>query len=318
MTDKICYHQQSAPLSPVVRPACPWLENPYGLVSLWEVLSFESGRFMVSFMGVRGFADILAPGNVLDTPDNRAQLQGYFNNVSSLSRYCENLGLTASVIQAHKVQVFWDQRLPLDQLHRCVRELLSRVEDELFGTCFYYILPNKAAVLIQEHRLGLEAFPRQMRLKRAYEYFGPEITIRFPQLDMDLREAIKCYAYECLPACVFHLMRATAIGIPKIAKLCGVKDAKPSWGPVLEKAEEFTQRTKFKDLPEDLKPHIEFLRGVVADMRSLQRVWRNKISHVEDKLVPTVAEIDGQDVHEILVATHSFLRHLAEGLPDWC
>jgi hypothetical protein len=294
-------------------PVCLWQENPYGLVSLNDVLNFEAGRFMEYLAAIRYMESILQTG-----PIDRQQIGLYMGNVDAIYRECEKLGLNASAIQARRVFVLWNQGQPIDSARENTRHLLRQISDDMLGVCFYYILPDKAPYLHRDPIMPLSARPQQIRLKMAYEYFGGDIVKRFPAIERDLREALNCCVYECRPACVFHLMRATEIGIPKIAKLCCNKDSKPSWGAALDQAERLTQKTKFDDLPRDTKPHIDFLREVVADMRSLQRAWRNKVMHVEDKLMPVGSDFDPQDVHDILAATHSFLRRLAEGLPDWC
>src|SRR6185437_12158263 len=246
----------------------------------------------------------------------RHMVDGYMGNVSSICRSCESFGLTASLTQARRAITSWKQNEPQEILRQCLEDLLSRIRDEMFGTCFYYVKTGKAEFLIQDPMRPMAASPNQIRIKSPYEYFGSEVIERFPAIHIDLQEALKCYVFELLPACVFHLMRATEIGIPKVAELCGIKDRNPSWGPVLDRAEKLTQKTKFDDLPGKLKPRIEFLRLVVADMRSLQRAWRDKIMHVEDRLILSSAEIDLKDTHEIFVATRSFLRRLADGLPE--
>lgn len=246
------------------------------------------------------------------------RLKLWFNNIPNLINQCDKLGLDASSAKAHSVWAQWQQRVAVPILQESLRELSSRIQDELFSVCFYYVLPNKADYLTRDPRSIGSGYPSSTRLKRSDEYFGQEVVSRFLSTETDLREAIRCYVFECLPACVFHLMRATEIGIPKVARLCGIKDPKPSWGAVLTRAEKLTQDTKYEDLPVLAQPHIEFLRMVVADMRSLQRAWRNKVTHVEDRLIAATATMDIQDVHEIFVATRSFLRRLAEGLPSWC
>jgi hypothetical protein len=288
---------------------CPWEENSYGLVSLWEMLQFGAGRFVDLLGCMSRLENQLAASQAVGDLD--------FENVGLLGGLCEDLGLPNSGTQANRVRLQYQHNFSHQELLTNLRELLRRITDELFGVCFYYVLPNKAGLITRPEKRP-SVFPLQVRLKFAYEYFGPKITQRFPSLDTDLREAIKCYAYECLPACVFHLMRATEVGIFRIAKLCEIKDARPNWNSVLKQAEDLTQRTKHKDIPAATQPHREFLKTIVADMRSLEHAWRNKIMHSEDKLIPSCAEFDSQDIHMIFTATHSFLLHLAEGLPDGC
>jgi len=275
------------------------------------VEQFEAGDFMAKMAAIEALVNLLEMGTVQCRTVN-----GYMGNVALMLRSCESLGLKGSLTQAHRAIVSWQQNQPQPELRQHLKDLLSRIRDDMFGTCFYYVQANKTEFLIQDPIPPSLASPNQIRIKFPYEYFGREITKCFPAIHTDLQEALKCYAFELLPACVFHLMRATEIGIPKVAKLCEINDRNPSWGPVLEKAEKLTQKTKFDDLPGKLKPHIEFLRLVVADMRSLQRAWRDKIMHVEDRLILSSAEIDLKDTHEIFVATRSFLRRLADGLPE--
>jgi hypothetical protein len=179
----------------------------------------------------------------------------------------------------------------------------------MFTTCFYYISPSKLELLIQEPQKFL--YPEQIRLNRADEYFGEGTIARFPQIEKDLREAIKCYAFDCLAACAFHLMRATEAGKLRVLALCEIVDPVASWGTALDRAEKLTQKTEYKNRPESLKIQANFdlVVAITADMRSLQRL-RNRLSHLDDKLGGAV--VDAQDVYDLMITTRSFLRHLAQ------
>jgi hypothetical protein len=295
-------------------PVCLWQENPNGLVSLYNVLEFTAGRFMETLAAIHRLE------KELETNTDRAKLDRWMQNVKSAYTECETLGMTSSATQAQRALALWDQNNPASLVREHVQDLLRRIRDDMFGISLYRILPDKGDFLVRDPSLSPMGWsPTQIRRKSPLEYFGTEIVKRFPAIHTDLAEAIKCYIFECRPACVFHLMRATEIGIPKLAKMCEIKDRSPSWGTVLTQAEKYTQKTEFKDLPDHLKPLIEFLRFVVADMRSLQRAWRNKVSHVEDKLI--LADVDGiesNDAYQIMIATRTFLERLAKGLPDGC
>src|SRR5471030_559605 len=183
--------------------------------------------------------------------------------------------------------------------------------------CSIALRQNKLALTVRDD----PSRPDQMgllRLKNASEAFGEKIVTRLPAIEPDLTEAYRSYAYDCNAACAFHLLRATEIAVPKIAKMCALIDSKPSWGKVLDHAEKYTQKTEYENLPDTLKPHIEFLRTIVADMRSMQRAWRNKVVHVEDKIIPTAAEFSPRSIRSMFSAVESFLNHLADGLPEWC
>lgn len=232
--------------------------------------------------------------------------------------------MSCSTAQARRLLALWNAP-PLSVttgiLIGSIEDLELRVRDEFQARLFFYVEPDKAQWIARDAPSnqipGAGQIPR-MRIKTAAEYFGERVVGRFSPVEADLVEAIRSYVYGCNAACVFHLMRATEIAVPKLAKLCGVNDPKPSWGSVLDRAEKYTQKTKYEDLPDDLKPHIEFLRVVVADMRSMQRAWRNKVMHVEDRIIPNAPEFLPETARDIFSAVETFLRHLAEELPDWC
>jgi hypothetical protein len=292
----------------LVRLYCPWLENPFGLVTLWDMIELEAGHFIDSLIVTGRLEELLGS----ETDRNKLQLS--INALKLLGEQCQRLGLGGAGIKARAIVVLWEQGVPLEDVRANVRELLSRIRDEAVSVCFYHISADKSPFLIQQEPIGLMVRPNQIRIQRAPEYFGQSVTIRFPSLHVDLREAIKCFVFECFPACAFHMMRAADIGIPKIAKLCGIEDRSPSWGTILTAAEKLTQKTQYKDLPETLKPHIEFLKSIIADMRSMQHA-RNKISHSEDSTDVTRGSVDREDAYDLVVATRSFLRRLTEGLP---
>src|SRR5581483_4363867 len=231
-----------------------------------QMFELDAGLFLNDYAAVaRAHDEILKPLS-------REEKQSWMNNITNLQTKCETMGMGASVTQARRIMVLWNQssfnanNTPT-MISNAIKELLSRVRDEAFGICFYHVNRDKGQVLTQDEQ-GMQMYPNQARLQRNVEFFGQAVCSRFPAIREDLLQAIRSYAFECNTACVFHLMRATEITIPKIAKLCQIKDPKPSWGTVLDQAEKLTQRTKHEDLPSTTKPHIELLRMIVGDMRS--------------------------------------------------
>jgi hypothetical protein len=56
------------------------------------------------------------------------------------------------------------------------------------------------------------------------------------------------------------------------------------------------------------KRNFAFLEQLHGTVGALKNAWRNKISHVEGRSQPEIAEL-------ILLASRAFMRRLAEGLP---
>jgi len=304
-----------------VLPVCLWEDNLYGPLGLGDMLQFYAGPFVDLLNRLAVLSEILKldPGRWAFKRDS---LDWCKESIEALLVGVERMGLASSIAQTRRVLALWDSgpppagALPQD-VRDNIEDLTRRIRDDLNERIFYCVLPDKAPFIVrnppsQSSSLG------SLRLRTAAEYFGDRVAKRFQPIEADLYSACQCLVYECGGACLFHLLRATEIAVPRIAKLCDIKDPKPSWGSVLDKAEKYTQRTEYKDLPDLIKPHVDFLRDIVADMRSMQRAWRNKIIHVEDRLIVGAGEVTVQAASEMLTATSVFLRRLSEGLPDWC
>jgi hypothetical protein len=110
-------------------------------------------------------------------------------------------------------------------------------------------------------------------------------------------------------------MRVVEIGVLKIAGVAGIVDAKPSWGAILQKVEKLVLRTEYKSLPVEVQPNISFLREILPYLQAIQIAWRNKITHVEDKLIPSTAEASEEICWEVLTATRALMRKMASDLP---
>jgi hypothetical protein len=236
-----------------------------------------------------------------------------------MEQSAELMGMLSSADQARRVLKVWEampvRRFPPTDLIGHLEDLALRIRDELQHRLFLMVEADKSQWITRaEQRQPSQETSNpiiRMRLKTAAEVFGDEVVDRLPSIEPDLTGAIQCFVYGANAACVFHLMRATEIAVPKIARLCSINDPKPSWGTVLDQAEKYTQRTKYEDLPSTLQPHVEFLRTIVADMRSMQRAWRNKVVHVQERIIPAAPEFLPGTALDILSSTGTFLRHLA-------
>ena len=72
-------------------------------------------------------------------------------------------------------------------------------------------------------------------------------------------------------------------------------------------------KTKFQDVPEEVKPHLPFLKEVLPIMQSIQIAWRNKVSHLDSRIVPD--RIEGE-AELIMGAVRSLMNILAAELPE--
>jgi hypothetical protein len=189
----------------------------------------------------------------------------------------------------------------LSELRRRIREDL---EDHVY-LCIPYATAQRC---FRKDSHGLQ------QPKVSSELMDPRIAERFPAALDDIEAAYRCFVFDCYPASMFHLMRVVEIGVLKLAKVAGLHDPTPSWGAVLKYVEKIVLRTKHEDIDPLVQPHREMLEAVLPQMQAIQRAWRNKFTHVEDKIIP--AGVMSESVAaEILTAVEAFMRQLACDLP---
>ena len=57
------------------------------------------------------------------------------------------------------------------------------------------------------------------------------------------------------------------------------------------------------------------LEQLLPLMQAVQRAWRNKYIHVQDRIIPAESKIDEEIAAEVFAATNSLMRKLAADLP---
>ena len=197
------------------------------------------------------------------------------------------------------------------EFSRIIRELRVRIEEDLEDRVFYCITDGSK---IDRFFKRDDQHVAYLRPKPIDDVFDKVIIGRFPDCIDDLEAVRACYIVSVYTSCVFHLMRVVEHGLMEVAKLAAIEDPKPSWGAVLGKVDLYAFRTEYKDLPDGVKPHRELLKELSPEMHAIQYAWRNRVSHVENKLIP-VKPIDHPIATEIMSAVQAFMRSLAERLP---
>ena len=136
--------------------------------------------------------------------------------------------------------------------------------------------------------------------------FALGVFNNFPSANDDIFEAGTCLALERATACVMHLMRALEVALAALAKAVDVTNQN-DWGAYLRKIEmELDARAKAagaRSIDE------QFYAEAAANFDRLRRAFRNPTMHPDKSYSPERAE-------EILVATRSFMTHLATRLSE--
>lgn len=290
-------------------PVCLF-ENPNRLVGLKAVLEFYARHFI----GLRDELQLAAFQMSAGACSAQAQEQFFTDTLPKLREHCLALELTLSVDQIDRINSLG--RITQRTMTGYLLELQQRIDDEMSGRAFY-IIPTDRRGFYQVEDIEVEPLKRfrMVRLKDAAEVFGERAVARFPAAYDDLQESCKCFVFRRNKACVFHLMRVIEVAVVKLAKLIGLQDPKPSWGAILGKLEQVVLRTKYQDRSPGINQHLAFLEQVLPEMQSVQRSWRNRVSHVEDRILP-IGEYTDETTGKIMDAVRVFIDHLAVDLPD--
>lgn len=231
--------------------------------------------------------------------------------------YSQGLSFLSTTRQIARIRNRFNQEprmVPHSELSVMIAELRVRISEDLQDRVFFAITDP---IRIQKFfkRSTEEGTNGYLIWKELDEIFDPKVVERFPQTYDDLSQACECIVHSLPTACVFHLMRVVEIGVLKVARLADIQDPKPSWGSILNRLDKLAHRTEYKDLPPCVQPHIELVKKLLPKLHAIQHAWRNKVSHVEDKLIPTDS-ISGDDALEIMTAVQAFMRMLAAELPS--
>ena len=134
---------------------------------------------------------------------------------------------------------------------------------------------------------------------------------RFPSIRDDVEEASKCFALSRYPAAVFHSVQAVEAGLIELGKFLKISDQKSGWTAVTSALSK-TVRKERQNMTAFEKKNFAFLEQVHGTVAALKDAWRNKISHMEGRLIVMSTEFSAEIAEEIIVASRAFMRRLAE------
>jgi hypothetical protein len=211
---------------------------------------------------------------------------------------CIFFELDASLVTVRKFRVVLARpNSRLSDLYPLADELRGRLIDEMESKCLW-ALTTKEREYYEQPRNGWD-----------------EIIARFSDSITDVEEASKCFALSRYAAAVFHSVQIVEVGLIDLGEFIGVNDPHSGWTAVsnaLDKiiAKKHQDRTAFE------RDNFKFLEQVQGTVAGLKNAWRNKISHVQGKLVLMTKDFSPEVAEEILFATRAFMRRLAAGLPS--
>ena len=165
-----------------------------------------------------------------------------------------------------------------------VRELKTRLKDELEEREFLYVPPSKTK------------FYKDPML------FGRDVNDRFPMAIDDIEDAGKCLALGQGTACVLHTMRILEVGLKALGNALNIPYA-PSWESYLTQISANIAK-KHKNKTAKWKRDEKFYRDLSGDLLIVKQAFRNPTMHVGRKYSVEEAE-------QVFTAAKSFMVRLA-------
>ena len=205
------------------------------------------------------------------------------------------IGFTASAASLERLLSYEPPRMR--HLQASLEEFAGRFSDEASETLFFGLTKSE--------------FVRFAHFIAGWE----PVVKRFPGVVRDIEEAQKCFVFERYAASVYHSTQAVEVGLIELGKFIGVDDPKSGFTTVNKKVKALTKIERQK-MPEELQGYRPFLEQVDATIEALKNAWRNRISHAHNRLQLLSPDFVPEIADEIMSATRSFLRRLAEEMPD--
>jgi hypothetical protein len=219
--------------------------------------------------------------------------------ITKLEKDCIELDLVASLATVRKIQGALTNAKP-DLLRAVLTplqiELQGRLYDELSGKVVW-ALSTKEYQLYVEPRNGWET-----------------IIDRFPNTAGDIVESQRCFALSRYAGAVFHSTQVVEAGLIELGKLIGVTDPHSGWSAVANRLQKI-MITKHQERSPLEQEHFPFLEQIQGTTESLKNAWRNKVSHVQGKLILMTSDFSDEVAEEIIFATRGFMRRLATDGP---
>ena len=120
-------------------PVClcpPWEENPYRLVSLWDMVAISTADIILALDQLRMLVEILE--DPARTIAEQNTIQRFIKNVPLLQGMAERCALTSSVMQARRVMALWSSRTSKPkEIAEHIVDLILRFKDDLYSRMFY-------------------------------------------------------------------------------------------------------------------------------------------------------------------------------------
>lgn len=200
----------------------------------------------------------------------------------AIRSHCKEIGLAVSVRCVDSILKSVTAGTTVGDYVDSLGQLENTIMWEMQDRLFMFIPPDRAAFYDKN------------------DFFGADVTVKFPEIQFDVTEAGNTYASGRGTACVFHLMRIMEFAVRHLGTTLGVALAgEKNWQNILDEVDK-----KVKVLPPKL-PRTIALAEVSVILHQVKVAWRNPTMHPKQTYTLEEAE-------NVMLATKTFMEQLAQ------
>lgn len=222
-------------------------------------------------------------------------------HLSELLPHCVDLPMTSAqvkrvikLVENLNTTAHWEQAKSI--FLREIAEIRSRLDDELAARLFFG-LPSGRDKYFSNARDGWE-----------------DVIDRFPDAVGDIEEMSKCFALSRYAGSIFHSLLVVERGVIDLGSYIEVTDPKRGWDATTKKLKSLVDGG-YSNLPPRFAGQFGFLEQMNTQVQAMKFAWRNKVNHVDGKLVVIKPEFTPDMAEEIMMASRGFMRRLATEMP---
>jgi hypothetical protein len=286
---------------------CPWIENPYALISWWDMEKFSADAFFLmgkllerirlvhtpqDIASKSGLDGVRPLSSIPDIPAPRDAVEGLKALLEAMSAKCKEISLKFSLKAINGLYSELDQSLTNRKIADRLEQLEQLIKWEMEDSLFLYVPSDRAEYYSKE------------------DGFGVGVGSKFPSAKFDIAEGGNCFAAGRFTGCVFHLMRVLEIGLAALGKVFSVSLAHTNWHPAIEEIEK-----KVRDMGNspnkapDWKEQQEYYSQAASHFMFLKDAWRNYTAHARGKYTE-------QEAKTIFINVGAFMQKLSERLAE--
>ena len=268
--------------------------NPERLVTLMEILRVYAHQFVQKAYNIEIFSDLIKTTDIRQ----HSKLDFVISELEGLIAICKDGELPMT-------------RIPAESLLYALKNPSGGEYNSVVLTHFFSILREGFTDELSTKLSFQLPHSRKDLFEKPLDKWA-SIAQRFPESIRDIEEASKCFAFSRYAACVFHCVQVMEHGLIRLGSFLTIKDSISGWTSVASELKRIISK-KYQDRTDFEKQHFHFIEQMQGTVEAL----KNKISHAHaQRLVLVNSDFTSDIADDIMNATRSFMRRLAEELPQ--